>query len=72
MGGCIGLALKIQHHITTEFKEHRKLMYDQFKIRDKAIQRLEFWAVRQLGKNRFQPGVEPVELVAADKNHNDD
>ncbi len=54
------LALKLQKFISDEFKKHRTLMYGMFAQRDRAIRRLEFWAVKQ--GDGFQPGVDPFEL----------
>lgn len=67
IAGCVGLALKIQSHITNEFKNHRKLMYAMFVQRDKAIRSLQFWAIQQRSDPAYQPGVDPLELLAADE-----
>lgn len=54
------LALKTQKFIADEFTNHRKLMYGLFSQRDRAIRRLEFWAVKQ--GTGFQPGADPLEF----------
>lgn len=60
IGTVVGLALKLQKFITDEFRNHRKIMHGMFSQRDRAIRRLEFWAVQQ--RNGFQPGVDPLDF----------
>lgn len=54
------LALKLQKFISDEFTKHRTLMYGMFSQRDRAIRRLEFWAIKQ--GSGFQPGADPFEF----------
>lgn len=44
-------------YLDEKFSEHRRFVYTQLQVRDRAILRLEFWAVAQ--KNGYQPGAEP-------------
>lgn len=60
------LALKLQRFISDEFTKHRKLVYGMFAQRDRAIRRLEFWAVKQGGG--FQPGADPLEFGGGNGN----
>lgn len=67
VGGFLGfivtvvtLAVKLQKFIADQFSNHRKLMYGLFSQRDRAIRRLEFWAVQQ--GSGFQPGADPLEF----------
>lgn len=64
------LALKLQKFIADQFTYHRKLVYGMFSQRDRAIRRLEFWAVAQGGG--FQPGAEPLEFGNGNGNGSDD
>lgn len=58
----VTLAVKLQKFIADQFSNHRKLMYGLFSQRDRAIRRLEFWAVQQ--GSGFQPGADPLEFGA--------
>lgn len=62
IGTIVITALKIQKWLTEEFSAHRKFVYQAFTQRDKAIRRLEFWAVRRDTGDRspYQPGVDPI------------
>lgn len=62
IGTIVVAALKIQRAIIDEFAAHRKFVYLAFKQRDKAIRRLEFWAVRRdtAARAEYQPGVDPL------------
>lgn len=53
-------ALKLQRFITSEFEQHRKQMYRQLEQRDRAIRRIEYWAIKQ--NTGYQPGVDPIEF----------
>lgn len=64
IGTVVMMALKIKAAIDNGFRDNRKLMYQMFKQRDRAIRRLEFWAVREW--RGFQPGVDDPALVAED------
>lgn len=63
------LALKLQNFINgkftavnEKFEQHRKLMYAMFGQRDRAIRRLEFWAVKQRSDPPYQPTIDPPGL----------
>lgn len=51
--------------IAKQFTQMRKFVYAEMAKRDRAIRRLEFWAVRT--DRGYQPGIDPDELIAADQ-----
>lgn len=55
---------KAKTYFDEKFSEMRRLVYDQLRIRDAAIRRLEYGAVKNwIG---FQPGIDPPALREAD------
>lgn len=67
----VTLALKAKTYIDQKFSDLKKLMFDNFEPRDKAIRRIEFHLVRtssfQPANGPYQPAADPPELTRADK-----
>lgn len=70
IGTIVVAALKIQRAIIKEFEAHRRFVYMAFRQRDRAIRRLELWAIRRDTDERYpyQPGVDPLDF--GDNNEN--
>lgn len=59
VGTVILLALRTKAYLDKQFRDHRRFIYEQFKRRDRAIMRLEYWAIKG-GGTPYQPGVDPL------------
>lgn len=62
VAAVVMLALRAKTYLDKQFSEHRRFIYSQLNLRDRAIMRLEYWAILQ-GRGTdhpFQPGLDPL------------